>query len=76
LLAVDRGRRGLGIGEALLEALTAHARALSIPALVLSSQPSMTAAHALYTKAGYARAPERDWTRSDRSFWVFEKRVT
>jgi ribosomal protein S18 acetylase RimI-like enzyme len=76
LLAVARAHRGLGIGDALLEALTAHARDLSIPALVLSSQPSMIAAHALYTKAGYTRAPGRDWTRSDRSFWVFEKRPT
>ena len=74
LLAVASSHRGLGIGEALLDALHAQARDLEIPTLVLSSQPMMKAAHALYTKAGYTRAPDRDWTRGDRTFWVFERR--
>lgn len=76
LLAVAPWARGRGLGRALLEALTEHARGEGVPKLVLSTQPSMTAAHALYTAAGYSRAPGRDWQRSDRSFWAFEKMLS
>jgi GNAT superfamily N-acetyltransferase len=72
LLAVTAARRGAGVARALLDALIAHAKGEGVPALVLSTQPTMKAAHALYTKAGFTRAPERDWARPDgRPFMVF-----
>jgi ribosomal protein S18 acetylase RimI-like enzyme len=76
LLAVARAHRGRGAAKALVTALVDHARGEGVPALVLSTQPHMIAAHALYAKAGFTRAPHRDWRRGERSFWVFEKAMT
>jgi ribosomal protein S18 acetylase RimI-like enzyme len=40
--------------------------------IVLSTQPAMVAAHALYRKIGFRDCPERDWSRSDgRRFVAF-----
>lgn len=74
LLAVSPTQRGTGIGLALMQALTAEAKQRGMAGLVLSTQPSMQAAHALYTKVGFRRAPERDRSVPDgRTYWVFEK---
>lgn len=60
-LAVDPGARGRGVGAALLDLVERRARVAGESAIVLSSLPSMSAAHRLYERGGYRRAPERDW---------------
>lgn len=62
MLVVDPRARGTGIGEALLRACIERARASGARALVLSTQPEMAAAHRLYLRLGFTRAPERDWS--------------
>jgi ribosomal protein S18 acetylase RimI-like enzyme len=58
----------------LLEALCTDARARCATAIVLSTQPSMRAAHRLYSEAGFRRAPARDWKRPDgREYWALVK---
>lgn len=61
MLAVSPLARGRGVGEALVRACVARARTLDCDRMVLSTLPTMDAAHRLYTKLGFARAPERDW---------------
>ncbi|MFJ9665701.1 GNAT family N-acetyltransferase [Streptomyces sp. NPDC101219] len=60
--AVDRASRGRGAGEALVRACVDRARALEgCVRVVLSSQTSMRAAHRIYERLGFVRAPHRDW---------------
>ncbi|MDF2272883.1 GNAT family N-acetyltransferase [Streptomyces coacervatus] len=61
MLAVDRAARGRGAGEALVRACVDRARAAGCTGIVLSTQPIMHAAHRIYERAGFVRAPERDW---------------
>lgn len=63
LLAVHPSARGQGAGEALVRACIDAATAGGKRALVLSTQPSMRAAHRLYERLGFVRAPARDWQR-------------
>jgi len=60
LLAVDARSRGSGIGERLVRECIERASAEGARAMVLWSQPSMSAAHRLYERLGFSRAPERD----------------
>lgn len=72
MLAVAPSAQGLGTGRALAEACLARARALGRARVVISSQPSMTGAHALYASMGFRRLPERDWfPLPDVPLWVF-----
>jgi ribosomal protein S18 acetylase RimI-like enzyme len=59
-LAVAPGARGRGVGRALLAAVTQRAAERGTTHLVLLTMPKMRAAQHLYTKAGFARLPERD----------------
>jgi GNAT superfamily N-acetyltransferase len=59
LLAVDASARGRGVGQALVEACIARARALGRP-LILHTTQFMAAASRLYERLGFARLPERD----------------
>jgi N-acetylglutamate synthase-like GNAT family acetyltransferase len=54
---VDRGHRGRAhaIGQRLLDALLAHARAQHIPHVLLGTRPEMHAAHRFYEKNGFVR---------------------
>ncbi|MBM7091427.1 GNAT family N-acetyltransferase [Streptomyces sp. S12] len=62
MLAVDRAARGRGTGEALVRACVDRARAVDgCVRVVLSTQPSMHAAHRIYGRLGFVRAPHRDW---------------
>lgn len=61
MLAVDPAARRAGVGRKLTEAVVARARDLGARRVVLSSQPEMVAAHALYLSLGFQRVPERDW---------------
>lgn len=73
LLCLDVSARGKGIGSALCEAFEEKAKSLGYRRLVLSTQPQMSAAHRVYERLGYVRNPERDWTRGQRQFLVYEK---
>lgn len=64
LLAVSSRYRGAGIGKALIREVIQEARARGAQRLVLSTQPSMHAAHSLYERVGFHRDRARDWKRS------------
>jgi ribosomal protein S18 acetylase RimI-like enzyme len=61
-LAVVPAGRGRGVGTALVRECIDRARALGRCRLVLSTQPTMHAAHRVYVRFGFTRAPERDWS--------------
>lgn len=61
MLAVDPAAQGRGVGRALVEACIERARADGRSGLALLTLPSMRAAHRLYERLGFARAPDRDW---------------
>jgi ribosomal protein S18 acetylase RimI-like enzyme len=62
MLAVSPRARGRGVGEALVRACLDEARRAGARAVVLSTQPRMTAAHRIYERLGFTRIPERDWS--------------
>ncbi|UYQ64309.1 GNAT family N-acetyltransferase [Streptomyces peucetius] len=63
MLAVDEKARGRGTGEALVRTCAERARATpGCVRLVLSTQPTMYAAHRVYGRLGFVRTPERDWS--------------
>ncbi|WP_344192813.1 GNAT family N-acetyltransferase [Pedococcus aerophilus] len=61
MLAVGEQARGRGVGEALVRRCVERARELGLSALAISTQPTMSAAHRLYERLGFTRAPELDW---------------
>lgn len=61
MLAVAPVARGRGVGEALVRACMRRAQAHDCDGIVLSTLPTMDAAHRLYTKLGFHRDPDRDW---------------
>ena len=60
-LAVAPGSQGRGVGRRLLRAAISRAAAAGVYRLLLSTQPTMRAAHSLYESEGFRRAPELDW---------------
>jgi ribosomal protein S18 acetylase RimI-like enzyme len=62
MLAVDPVAQGRGVGAFLLGHVLEESRRRGKHGVVCSSQPSMTAAHRVYERAGMRRAPERDWS--------------
>ena len=71
MLAVAPAARGRGIGDALMAACEGWARAEGLAGVVLSTEASMHAAHRLYRRRGYRRAPERDWTYDGALYLVY-----
>ncbi len=61
MLAVAETARRRGIADRLMDEVEDHARRLGAAGVVLSTEPIMTGAHALYERRGYVRQPERDW---------------
>ena len=61
MLAVDPAAGGRGIGTLLVRECAQRARAAGLVRLVCSTQPRMTAAHALYRRLGFVRDQARDW---------------
>lgn len=55
LLIVEPGARGLGLGKRLVKACAAFARAAGYRKLVLWTQSELTAARAIYEKAGFRK---------------------
>lgn len=62
MLAVSPLARGRGIGRALVQACVDRVRSAGVRRIVISSEPSMLAAHRLYASMGFWRAPARDWS--------------
>jgi ribosomal protein S18 acetylase RimI-like enzyme len=62
MLAVSPDARRQGVGEALTRLVTDRFRSLGFRGLVLSSLAEMAAAHRVYERHGFVRAPERDWS--------------
>ncbi len=65
MLGVDPAARRLGIADRLMDAAEQRARDRSLDAVVLSTAPHMTAAHALYDRRGYQPQPHRNWHVDD-----------
>jgi GNAT superfamily N-acetyltransferase len=62
MLAVAPAAQGQGVGAALVELCINRFRAVGAPGIVLSTLPGMHAAHRLYERHGFVRAPDRDWS--------------
>lgn len=62
MLAVSPDARRRGVGEALMALVLERFRELGMQAVALSSLASMSAAHRVYARSGFARLPERDWS--------------
>jgi ribosomal protein S18 acetylase RimI-like enzyme len=62
MLAVDPAAQGRGVGLALASYVVEESRRRGRSGVVCSSQPAMRAAHRVYARLGFARAPERDWS--------------
>ncbi|MGO3153708.1 MAG: GNAT family N-acetyltransferase [Galactobacter sp.] len=67
LLTVDPSVRRTGAGSGLVRAIVEEGRRRSnIDRVVLSTNSDWHAANAMYPGLGFSRAPERDWTPSDK----------
>lgn len=62
MLAVSPDDRRRGVGEVLTALVMDRFRSLGFRGVVLSSLAQMTAAHRVYERHGFRRAPERDWS--------------
>lgn len=62
MLAVAPRAQGQGVGAALVRLCIDRFREVGAPGVVLSTLPAMHAAHRLYERHGFVRAPERDWS--------------
>ena len=60
--AVAPRAQGRGVGRALMREAISRAADDGARRLLLSTQPAMTAAQALYGSLGFARLPELDWS--------------
>ena len=61
MLVVDPAHRGRGVGEALSRAVVDRAREAGGSLVRLSTETEMHAAHRLYERLGFVRAPSFDW---------------
>jgi ribosomal protein S18 acetylase RimI-like enzyme len=62
MLAVYPAARGRGVGTALLRRVLNDSRRRGSQGVVCSSLPEMRAAHRIYDRLGFRRAPDRDWS--------------
>ncbi len=61
MLAVAKSARGRGVGQALVQHCIDRSRALGYAGVRMSTMDRMTAAHRVYERLGFTRAPEDDW---------------
>jgi ribosomal protein S18 acetylase RimI-like enzyme len=78
LLAVHPKARGHGVAAALIAACEQRALSLGYFKVVLSTQPTMRAAHRVYERVGYQRDASRDWSmaRTGKTYLVYEKHIS
>ena len=62
MLAVHPDFQRRGIGELLVRAVLARAAELNLSAVVLCTRDILIRPQRLYTRLGFTRIPERDWT--------------
>jgi GNAT superfamily N-acetyltransferase len=62
MLGVDPAFRGCGVGQALVTWCVARARDVGAGRLLLCSVDSMASAHRLYTRTGFERVPDLDFS--------------
>jgi ribosomal protein S18 acetylase RimI-like enzyme len=62
MLAVDPAAQGRGVGTALTRHVLDASRAAGKHGVVCSSLDAMRAAHRIYERLGFRRAPDRDWS--------------
>jgi len=62
MLAVAPRAQGRGVGEALVRACVDLARAESARAIVIAARDFIEAPLRLYSRLGFVRTPERDWS--------------
>jgi ribosomal protein S18 acetylase RimI-like enzyme len=62
MLGVVPEAQGRGAGEALVRACIDRARASGRTGMAISTSTRMRAAHRLYERLGFHRAPDRDWS--------------
>ncbi len=62
MLAVGPAAQGRGVGTALLRRVLDDSLRGGKEGVVCSSRPDMRAAHHIYERVGFERAPERDWS--------------
>ena len=62
MLGVAPEAQRRGVGEAMVRACMARARADGRCAIAISTSPVMRDAHRLYERLGFRRAPDRDWS--------------
>jgi len=65
MLAVAPEARGRGVGDALVRHALDRFRAAGLRRVVLCSLAEMAAAHRIYRRLGFVRAPELDWSPED-----------
>ena len=76
MLAVHPAARGRGVGAALVQQCLQRAVAAGCTRMVISTQPTMTAAHRLYERMGFARLPEGNWSpRPGVCLWSYARRL-
>jgi ribosomal protein S18 acetylase RimI-like enzyme len=61
MLAVSPHARRCGVAQALVRTCLRRSTELGYTAVALSSMPDQRAAHRLYERLGFRRAPELDW---------------
>jgi ribosomal protein S18 acetylase RimI-like enzyme len=62
MLGVAPEAQGRGVGDALVRACIDRARAAGRTGIAISTSTRMRAAHRLYERLGFCRAPDRDWS--------------
>jgi ribosomal protein S18 acetylase RimI-like enzyme len=65
MLAVAPSARGAGVGTALVDLVVDRFRREGARAVVISTLPVMRAAHRIYERFGFVRAPDLDWSPTD-----------
>jgi ribosomal protein S18 acetylase RimI-like enzyme len=71
-LSIAPGARGRGVGRALVEHCLERARSAGLTEVLLFSLKEMLPAHRLYTRLGFVRRPDLDWSpEPEVNLWAF-----
>ena len=62
MLGVAKHARGRGVGEALVAHCVTRSRDLGYTGVRMSTMDRMSAAHRIYERLGFSRAPDDDWS--------------